>query len=61
MQSSDPESCSEDGEDWYLEQEILEEDSFDLPKYGFANKTQGMGRELRVSRFIFIDLVNYFS
>ncbi|XP_073974072.1 protein SHQ1 homolog isoform X1 [Rhodnius prolixus] len=56
VQSSDPESCSEDGEDWYLEQEILEEDSFDLPKYGFANKTQGMGRELRMEFYEVLDL-----
>uniref|UniRef100_A0A0V0G9M8 Protein SHQ1 homolog n=1 Tax=Triatoma dimidiata TaxID=72491 RepID=A0A0V0G9M8_TRIDM len=56
VQSSDPESCSDDGEDWYLEQVIVEEENSDLPKYGFANKTQGMGRELRMEFYEVLDL-----
>uniref|UniRef100_A0A069DUB8 Protein SHQ1 homolog n=1 Tax=Panstrongylus megistus TaxID=65343 RepID=A0A069DUB8_9HEMI len=56
IQSSDPESCSDDGEDWYLEQEIVEVENSELPKYGFANKTQGMGRELRMEFYEVLDL-----
>ncbi|KAK9500824.1 hypothetical protein O3M35_002014 [Rhynocoris fuscipes] len=54
--SSDPESCSDDDEDWYLEQDLIPSITTDLPKYGFANKTQGMGRELRMEFYEVLDL-----